>query len=53
MSDHENYHPERLDDDHLFGRFEAETHLAELWRRRAENSLAELTLRGLIAKEEN
>jgi hypothetical protein len=44
----EQWHPERLSDDNLFGRYAWNMGRAESHLRQAEKDLAELVLRGLI-----
>ena len=44
----EQWHPERLDEEHLWSRYAWNTERAEYHRRQAEKDLAELVVRGCI-----
>lgn len=46
----ENWSPERLDDSHLWVRYESEVTQLEYWQRRAERTLEELMARGLLTE---
>jgi pyridoxine/pyridoxamine 5'-phosphate oxidase len=45
-----HFHPEQLNDDRLWGMYSIETQNMEHWRDRAQRTLAELVLRGLIVE---
>jgi hypothetical protein len=46
----EHFHPEQLNDDRLWGMYQIETRNAEIWHERAQRTLAQLVLRGLITE---
>lgn len=46
----EQWHPERLDDEHLWGRYAWNIERAEYHRQQAEKDLAELVVRGCISE---
>lgn len=46
----EQWHPERLNDDRLWGMYQIEVQNMELWQGRAERSLQELYDRGLLTE---
>jgi len=48
---HDAFHPERLNDDRLWGMYQIERRNQEMWRERAERSLAELAIRGFVLNE--
>jgi pyridoxine/pyridoxamine 5'-phosphate oxidase len=47
---HDAFHPERLNDDRLWGMYQIEVQNMELWQGRAERSLQELYDRGLLTE---
>jgi len=47
----EQWHPERLDDDHLWGLIEHAQSQIEMWTRRQEIAMGHLATRGVVLQE--